>query len=618
MAKKKTSRRKKTNAKNKDMVQGRILNVKADVPDFRDRMYEPPLIQLEPEIAQLTNLKILDQKSEGACTGFGLAAVINKLNHERGMDVHVSPRMLYEMAKKFDRWPGEDYAGSSCRGAIKGWYNMGVCLEKTWPYKVNSKDVHLTVERAKEARFYTIGAYYRLRKNIVDMHAAMNEVGAIYASADVHDGWMNASKTNGIIKPSKNIQGGHAFAIIGYDAKGFWIQNSWGPKWGRNGLAHWSYEDWQENVKDAWVFRMALPTPQLRLDFTSTREQERTEGLFSRAPRRDEIAGHFVHIDDGQFHDEGRYWSTLEDVKTTATCVAQSEYYDHLMLYAHGGLNSPRASATRIAAMKQTFQDNGVYPFHFMYDTGLLEELKDVVLGKKSNTEEVVGGFTDWSDRLLERTTRRPGRALWREMKHDAEIAFQNKKRPGTQLLEEFLKAMSSDNATAKKIHLVGHSTGAILMAHLLQALKQMKIKVRIASVSLLAPAATVELFDKVYAPLLKAPQNSFGIDVLNIYNLNDEQEQDDQVAYVYRKSLLYLVSNAFEEELEAPLLGMQKFSDSIDKLSNLNFHYSESSRTKSTTHGGFDNDPATMNDVLKSILGKKPKTPFTVENLKY
>ena len=40
--------------------------------------------------------------------------------------------------------------------------------------------------------------------------------------------------------------------------------------------------------------------------------------------------------------------------------------------------------------------------------------------------------------------------------------------------------------------------------------------------------------------------------------------------------------------------------------------------RTASTSHGGFDNDPATMNDVLKRILGKLPAAPFTKDNLDY
>ena len=110
----------------------RILNVRRDPPDIRDRMYEPALIRLQSNIDRRDPKLVLDQGTEGSCTGFGLAAVINILNKEAGNKFMASMRMLYEMAKKHDEWPGEDYSGSSCRGAIRGWKNMGVCSNDDW------------------------------------------------------------------------------------------------------------------------------------------------------------------------------------------------------------------------------------------------------------------------------------------------------------------------------------------------------------------------------------------------------------------------------------------------------------------------------------------------------
>jgi pimeloyl-ACP methyl ester carboxylesterase len=597
-----------------------------DVPDYRDRWYKPTLAPLKPTLAPPSEAHVLDQGMEGACTGFGLAAVVNLLHQrqeERG--VQVSPRMLYEMARRHDEWPGKNYEGSSCRGAIKGWYQMGVCSEKLWPY--DSKDGDLTIERAKDARAHTIGAYYRIRKNIVDMHAALNEVGAVYASADVHSGWTSPKKGR-IPYPPKKKEGGHAFAIVGYNGDGFFVQNSWGPDWGMHGIALWTYEDWIDNVNDAWVVQLALSTPQLysRRNASAVASMGQELASSSRKPRRDEIAGHFVHIDDGHFQESGKYWSNLEDVKQTAALVAKSDKYQHLLIYAHGGLNSVTDSATRIAAMRDTFKANGIYPLHFMYDTGLLEELKDVILGKRADAEERAGGITDWTDRLIERATRRPGRALWREMKLDAKRAFAERNSPGTQTLATFLAAFAKPNAVPKKIHLVGHSTGGILHAHLIEALATQKTKLRLASVSLLAPAATVELFRNAYLPSLGS--GSFGVDAMHVYNLTDEVEKDDNVGTVYRKSLLYLVSRAFEEKVDPAesILGMQLYSKDLEKLrpNRLSFHYSDGrttrrDRTVSMSHGGFDNDPATMNDVLKTVLGKsKVPVPFTKESLQY
>ncbi len=44
--------------------------------------------------------------------------------------------------------------------------------------------------------------------------------------------------------------------------------------------------------------------------------------------------------------------------QNTANLLAESEKYDHILFYAHGGLNSPKDSARRILAMKETFKKN--------------------------------------------------------------------------------------------------------------------------------------------------------------------------------------------------------------------------------------------------------------------
>ena len=81
----------------------RVLNVRPDPPDIRDRMYEPALIPLNVKLDPPKAPTILDQGREGACTGFGLAATINfLLDCQKGSNLRVSARMLYEMAKRHD------------------------------------------------------------------------------------------------------------------------------------------------------------------------------------------------------------------------------------------------------------------------------------------------------------------------------------------------------------------------------------------------------------------------------------------------------------------------------------------------------------------------------------
>lgn len=586
-----------------------------DVPDLRDWPFEPSLNRLRRYVTPPRGLQILDQQQEGACTGFGLAAVINLLNKQRGSRVRVSPRMLYEMARLHDEWPGEGYAGSSCRGAIKGWYNMGVCADSAWPYAPGRPGT-LTVERAKAAREYTIGAYYRVQPRVADFHAALNEGGVVFCSARTHGGWMRPSARSGVIPFDDEAQGGHAFALVGYNSKGFWLQNSWGKAWGKGGLGLWQYEDWQQNLMDAWVVSLALPTPQI-WHLPPARERNRSGDVARPSPARSEVAGHFVHIDDGRFHDRGRYWSHVDDVRATARLVsAGRSSYRHLLLYAHGGLNSPRDSARRIAALKETFKRNGIYPYHVMYDTGLLEELQDVILRRSDAAAERAGGVSDWTDRLLEWGTRMPGRALWREMKEGARLPFLPGQ-AGTQTLAVWLAEMARRRGARLQVHLCGHSTGAILLAWLLESLEDLAPTLRVRSCTLLAPAASIGLFHSHYYPYLVTPPDAFGIDRLQVFNLDDRRERDDTVAGVYRKSLLYLVSQAFEEQPPAAILGMQRYTDALLREAKLGevgdrfaVHYADGSgaaRSHSRTHGGFDNDATTMNSLLTTILGHEP-----------
>src|SRR6476619_489041 len=221
----------------------RTLDARPDTLDFRDRMFEATLIEVPTERPLANYLKagvpILNQGNEGACTGFGLATVVHyllrtrKVVPDRG---EVSPWMLYEMARRYDEWPGERYEGSSARGAMKGWYKRGICSKTHWTKEDRDADRYRV--RFAEALRRPLGAYLRVNhKDVIAMHSAITEVGILYATASVHEGWDNVGGDGLIDFDAKTIAltGGHAFAIVAYDRDGFWIQNSWGPKWGHKG-----------------------------------------------------------------------------------------------------------------------------------------------------------------------------------------------------------------------------------------------------------------------------------------------------------------------------------------------------------------------------------------------
>src|SRR5262245_2379150 len=269
-------RRGKAPAKTTEEKIKRKLDTVPDRIDIRDWPYQPTLSPLPDQIINVDLVpEILDQGAEGACTGFALAAVINyqlarrnlinPMNRERT----VSPRMLYEMARRYDEWPGEKYEGSSARGAMKGWVAHGVCTRKSWSDRLHGPQ-HFSYEIADDARRTPGGAYYRVtHRNVRDVHAALSEAGILYASLMVHEGWDEPGPTKAkinyvlsdtmqnrefpVIARKGRADSGHAIAIVGYTQDGFLIQNSWGEEWGTGGFALLPYEDWFLHATDCWV-----------------------------------------------------------------------------------------------------------------------------------------------------------------------------------------------------------------------------------------------------------------------------------------------------------------------------------------------------------------------------
>jgi hypothetical protein len=178
---------------------------------------------------------------------------------------------------------------------------------------------------------------------------------------------------------------------------------------------------------------------------------------------------------------------------------------------------------------------------------------------------------------------------------------------------------------SAWELHVVGHSAGCIYASHAVSALCGLGVSFK--TLQLMAPAIRVDEFkDAFLGPIADGtcPRPT-------LYILSDVGERDDEVG-PYGKSLLYLVSNAFEGRRETPLLGMETyltrdpeldalFGPPIDGLPAVviaGLDQGPGSVSRSNSHGGFDSDPETLNSVLHRILGGPPPRPFTTRDLQY
>ena len=636
----------------------RTLDARPDTLDFRDRMYEASLYEVPTEIGlpeyRRWKVPILDQGTEGACTGFGLATVANYLLRRRKVvpdPTPVSARMLYEMAKRYDEWPGEKYEGSSARGAMKGWHKHGICADKAWPYRTTSKTGGLTEEKTSDALKRPLGAYYRVNhRDLVSMHAAMAEVGVLYATAMVHEGWERIDR-NGHVPLSGKKLGGHAFAIVAYDRAGFWIQNSWGPTWGKGGFARVSYDDWLENGTDVWVARLGAPVTLVRAESYATAHS--ASAGKSVAYSYSDLRPHIVSIgNDGRLSAAGDYGTSENEVRAIFredfARVTRDWPKKRLLLYAHGGLVPEATAVQRLADVRPALLQAGVYPVSFIWHSDFWSTVKNV-LDEALRRRKPEGLLTDTKDFMLDRlddaleplARALSGKAQWDEMKENALLATTGEEGGARMVLEEIARLPRRD----LEIHVVGHSAGSIFHAPFVRALTSPKGAIRsgylkgekghglaIASCTLWAPAITVALFKDAYLPsILERTIERFAL-----FTLTDHAERDDHCANVYHKSLLYLVSHAFEAQPRIPLfrdgeaiLGMERFVNEDPELlalftdaigdwvlaPNTNTLGSANGST-ARAHGAFDDDEPTLQATLARVLGKsKAEGAFTLHS---
>lgn len=603
------------------------LDARADRLDPRDRAYAPPLAALPPHWPDHACLRrllstcvqqalVLDQRSQGsqgACTGYGLAAVVNFLLWQRdgagnkNRPGPVSPHMLYDLARFYDEWPGEQYEGSSCRGAIKGWSKHGSCAAPLWRSSVHGGDDAGSGYRpdqrwASDAATRPLGVYYRVdRACITDMQAALHAIGALYVSAGLHRGWLEVAAGNGLAQGHAGLPliaydgmpadaGNHAFAIVGYNAHGFVVQNSWGEHWGERGFAVLRYDDWRDNGLDCWV--AALGVPQAVASSTSNTGSATVAAATSRrvgqslaaadppALANPALAGALPWSSDTAYAhtlvsgNNGVLRSSRPDIGRARDLVALAvdERLDawlrgnngsnsgskKVVIYAHGGLNSEAASLRRIRVMGPYFTANGIYPLFYTWRTGLLETLGGVLHDAVADTPAPALGlaernFSDAKDGLLE-TVAHQVRWMWREMKDNAAQAAQD---GGALALLAAALLRLRQHHPALEIHLAGHSAGAFVHGHLLELCRAARLPV--ASLTLYAPACSLAFARRCFIAAVAAgvvPRDRFWLHLLS-----DAAERDDTVG-PYGKSLLYLVARGFEELRKTPLAGLQRTVD--------------------------------------------------------
>ena len=622
----------------KKIASGLKRNVVPDRIDLRDRFYLPtvaviPGASLEPK----TGIPVLFQGDTNACTGFSLASVIYHLQHtaqRSPAQCSVSPFMLYSMARRYDEFPGDPSAdpGSSLRGAMKGWYKHGACSSRLWtsepmptaPIKKTGDDWWL------DAVLRPLGAYYRVdTRSITDMHIALNEVGILYASALCHSGWdkgfqVKTKKGWWTIPPQKATpaDGGHAFAIVGYNSDGFIIQNSWDTTWGRAGRAVLAYEDWLDNAMDCWVAQLGVVTDLHReiAQATTLRLRAGKVQLASEPSlRKREISPFIIDMENnGRLSNTGEFRTQDSDIEALVNLhlgearkawkLGKNDAVD-IAIYAHGGLTSESDAAATAAKWIPALYNHQIFPIFLMWETDLWStlsnRLEDVLKGQPRPTGGLFDGVRGWWNERLEKLLAKPGTMIWGEMKQNAEAISSAADSGGVKLFKACKKSPHFADKTKVRLHLIGHSAGSILHSHAIEVLCGNGWIFD--SVNFMAPAVRLDTFQSKVVPAIKNNR----VKRYNQLHLSDDIEQKDPTCKAilgYSRSLLYLVSQSFEKGEVTPILGMEKyFNEKIapQNLKTVRTWPAPGKESKSATHGGFDDDSTTMASVIALIRGE-------------
>jgi len=149
------------------------------------------------------------------------AGPITQKSSRKGNVAPYNTTYLYNEAQKIDRWPGEDYDGTSVRAGAKVLQSAGYIKNYNWSWDIDT----------------TINAILTLGPVVVGTNWYRN---------------MFYPNKKGIINATGDKLGGHAYLLDGVNVKKklIRIKNSWGREWGKKGFAYISFDDMSKLIKD--------------------------------------------------------------------------------------------------------------------------------------------------------------------------------------------------------------------------------------------------------------------------------------------------------------------------------------------------------------------------------
>ncbi len=239
-----------------------------DTHDERDFLYSSIASTGLPKNVNLWNerISIRDQSYLGSCTAFALSYIrlywlMKRINTKFSFDPF-SPLYLYWHERDLEGDVDAD-RGASLRSGMKILHDFGLAFEKDCPYIPALYKEHPSQRAETFASSFRIASYHRI-SGIEQLKQALADGFPVVSGVSIYSSFESQAVADSGVVPMPDLAkerclGGHALAIFEYndDTQLVTGPNSWGPKWGDNGLYHMPYAMFEDYtyVKDMWVMK---------------------------------------------------------------------------------------------------------------------------------------------------------------------------------------------------------------------------------------------------------------------------------------------------------------------------------------------------------------------------
>lgn len=213
--------------------------------DYRDWIYNsnidynknnlPIILDYRQEL-----LSIRNQGDQGTCYAQS-AACMKEWQEKRdyNLNEYLSPQFFYNNRDNLYDLDNNNNNGMFGRNVMKLLCDIGICLEKSYPYGTIENKNKISNACYEEAKKHKIKGYARVN-SLESLKYSLKYNGLCLIAFPIY----NYTNQMWIQRRDDKFLGGHAMTVVGYLEDCFIIRNSWGNIWGDNGYCYYYFRDW--------------------------------------------------------------------------------------------------------------------------------------------------------------------------------------------------------------------------------------------------------------------------------------------------------------------------------------------------------------------------------------